>query len=246
MRLTADILQRAPCSLNTLHDRELNLRGFKIDTVENLGVLQDQCDLIDFSDNELTVLENFPRMLRLKGIYVCNNYLSRITRLGESLPNLETLMLMNNRINGLQEIDNLASFSKLELLSLLENPVVHLPNYRLYVIFRIPSLKCLDFQKVKRVEREEAIRFFNSPEGVSLLASVAAGDKSTRAVGSENRASHNTTSGAGGGVTPLTDEQKAEVRKAIESATTREQVDRIEKQLKTETFPFSTRPVDHV
>jgi U2 small nuclear ribonucleoprotein A' len=143
-------------------------------------------------------------------------------------------MLMNNRINGLQEIDNLASLPKLELLSLLENPVFHLPKYRSYVIFKIPSLKCLDFQKVKQHERLEANRFFNSPEGVSFLASVAAGDKSTRAGGADNRASHNTSSGGGGGSapTPLTDEQKGEVRRAIESATTREQVDKIERQLK--------------
>ncbi len=48
--------QRAGARLNPLQDRELDLRGYKIPMIENLGVAQDQFDAIDFSDNEIRSL----------------------------------------------------------------------------------------------------------------------------------------------------------------------------------------------
>lgn len=53
------------------------------------------------------------------------------------------------RLATLSEIDHLASFTKLELLSLVDNPVTDKLHYRLYAIYKIPSLKMLDFQKVQ-------------------------------------------------------------------------------------------------
>jgi hypothetical protein len=49
-------LQRARASLNTLDERELDLRGYKIPVIENVGVTQDQFDTIDLSDNEVQLL----------------------------------------------------------------------------------------------------------------------------------------------------------------------------------------------
>lgn len=189
-------------------------------------VSQDQFDLIDLSDNELRALENFPGMPRLSSLFASNNYVSHIGRLGEQLRNLTTLVLSNNRVNSLSEIDNIATLNKLELLSLTDNQVTHLPNYRLYVIFKIPSLKCLDFQKVKRVEREEAVLFFGSAAGKQFLAtalSMAAPDATGQVPAPPPVAPP---------VTVMTEEQKAEVRNAIQNATTREEVDLIEKQLR--------------
>ncbi|CAM9274484.1 unnamed protein product, partial [Ectocarpus fasciculatus] len=204
--------------------------GYKVADIENLAVLQDQFDLIDLSDNELRALENFPGMTRLSSLFVSNNYVCHVGCLGEQLRNLSTLVLSNNRINSLSEIDNIATLSKLELLSLTDNQVTHLPKYRLYVIFRIPSLKCLDFQKVRRVEREEAAQFFSSAAGLEFIGAVsgmkAAPDTAAKAPAPP----------AAPAPTTLTDAQKAEVRKAIQGATTREEVDIIEKQLRVWRF----------
>jgi U2 small nuclear ribonucleoprotein A' len=228
-RLTADVLLRAPNYLNTLKEREICLRGYKVADIENLAVLQDQFDLMDLSDNELRALENFPNIPRLTSVLASNNYITRVSGLGEHMPNLTTLVLSNNRINSLAEIDNIASLTKLELLSLTDNQVAHLPKYRLYVIFRIPSLKCLDFQKVKRVEREEAAKFFSSPTGVEFIACVSS---MTAGGGPAARAPPAPSAAAADGATVLSDAQKAEVRNAIQSANTREEVDIIETQLK--------------
>jgi U2 small nuclear ribonucleoprotein A' len=47
------------------------------------------------------------------------------------------------------ELDNLESFKKLKMLSLLGNPVTQKPNYRLHLIAKLPGLKVIDFRKVK-------------------------------------------------------------------------------------------------
>ena len=67
----------------------------------------------------------------------------------EFLPNLHSLVLTNNRLVNLVEIDPLASFPKLTFLSLLDNNITKKPNYRLYVIHKLKSLRLLDFKKVK-------------------------------------------------------------------------------------------------
>jgi U2 small nuclear ribonucleoprotein A' len=132
--------------------------------IENLGTtevcmsaaltpnsFQDQYDAIDFSDNDIIKFENFPLLPRLNTIFINNNKLSvLVSGLGPKLANLETLMLTNNKIANLGDLDALAEFKKLTALSLLKNPVIRHPQYRLYLVYKIPSLKWLDFQKVKR------------------------------------------------------------------------------------------------
>ena len=65
------------------------------------------------------------------------------------LPKLHTLIVTNNRLVNLAEIDPLASLPKLKFLSLLDNSITKKPHYRLYVIHKLPSLRVLDFIKVK-------------------------------------------------------------------------------------------------
>jgi len=72
-----------------------------------------------------------------------------ISKIHDSFPKLENLILTNNRITSLKQIDNLADCKNLIRLSMLNSPVTQKKNYRLYVISRLPNLKVLDFQKVK-------------------------------------------------------------------------------------------------
>ncbi|KXZ55630.1 hypothetical protein GPECTOR_2g1180 [Gonium pectorale] len=131
-----------------------------------------QFDSIDLSDNAIVRLDGFPKLLRLKQLLVNNNRVARIARgLDEFIPNLEVLILTNNRINNLQDIDPLATLRKLEHLSLHGNPVVMKPNYRLYVVSKLPQLKVLDFKKVKQKEREAAKATFGSEEAQATHAS---------------------------------------------------------------------------
>jgi U2 small nuclear ribonucleoprotein A' len=180
--------------------------------------------VIDFSDNDIKKLDNFPQMQRLNALIVNNNSVTRIgAGLAEHLPKLTTVILTNNRLANMSEIDRLAE-CKLESLSLLDNPIVTKSQYRLYVIYKIPTLKWLDFRKVQQTEREESAKFFKTPAGKAFLGAVAQEAKFLSEGGGAG--------GAGGGAVQLTEEQKAMVKRAIEAATTKEEIDLIERQLK--------------
>jgi U2 small nuclear ribonucleoprotein A' len=135
--------------------------------------------VIDFSDNEIKKLENFPRFKRLSSLLLSNNHIARIApSIAEQLVNLETVILTNNRVEHLSEIDNLAGCKKLSTLSFVGNPVVRRQHYRLYVVHTLPSVKFLDFIKVKPAERKEAERLFKSAAGQLMAADVEAEAKS--------------------------------------------------------------------
>lgn len=71
---------------------------------------------------------------------------------------------MNNKISDLREIAKLADCRKLQRLVLLNNSVTELPNYRQFLISRIPSLKILDFKIVTTKERKQSPIQFGEQE----------------------------------------------------------------------------------
>lgn len=165
MRITPELIEKCYQYTNkATTDRELRLRGLKINAIENLGATLNQFDCFDLSDNSIRKLENFPLLPRLKCLLLSNNRIFKIqNNLEQSIPNLERLILTNNYIQDLQDIDPLGSLNKLTNLSLINNPLTSKENYRFYVIHRLPNLKLLDFNKVKRSEREQAVALFGDP-----------------------------------------------------------------------------------
>ena len=187
-------------------------------------------------------------MPRLKMVLVISNHISKISpSIGENLLGLTDLILTNNRISSISEIDNIATLKKIENLSLLDNPVTYaIPQYRLYVVNKIPTLKSLDFKKVTTQERADAAKFFKTSSGKSIIVSVAEEKKIAAAAASaESDASGSATASAAVTAAPsskvlvLTEDQKRQVRVAIQAASTKEDIDLIERQLKTGTFAFT-------
>lgn len=147
--------------MNCCKDYELDLRGNKVSAIENMGATQNQFDSIDLSDNAIVKLEGFPKLPRLKTLLLNNNRIARISAgLEESIPNVQWLVLTSNKLSHLVDLSPLGSLSKLQYLTLLDNPVTKKPNYRLYVVSRCPQLKVLDFRKIKQKEREAAKQLF--------------------------------------------------------------------------------------
>ncbi|KAK1327988.1 hypothetical protein QTO34_012410 [Cnephaeus nilssonii] len=68
-KLTAELM--VPAAQHT--SAVMDLRGYKIPVIENLGATLDQFDAIDFSDNEIRKLDGFPLLRRLKTLLVNNN-----------------------------------------------------------------------------------------------------------------------------------------------------------------------------
>lgn len=106
VRITAELVRESPQFLNPLKQREIDLRSNKIPIVENLGATLDQFDAIDLSDNDITRLDGFPTLKRLKTLFINNNRIAKIApNLHQFLPNLEELILTNNNIQEFADLD---------------------------------------------------------------------------------------------------------------------------------------------
>jgi len=101
-------------------------------------------------------VENFPRLKRLRTLLLNNNFITRINpEIADQISQLEAIILTNNKIISLTEIDSLSRLLKLNVVSLLDNPVVKVKHYRLYTIHKLPNLKVLDFIKVTHEVRKD-------------------------------------------------------------------------------------------
>ncbi|KAJ3337513.1 U2 small nuclear ribonucleoprotein A' [Gonapodya sp. JEL0774] len=175
MRLTPEVIAAAPQGLNAVRDRELVLRGLKIPRIENLAVAKDQYSSIDLTDNDIRRLENFPPSPHLQTLLLASNRVHKIEPdLSKYVPNLESLILTNNQISELGDLDPLGNLRHLVYLSLLENPVSGKKHYRSYVIARCPSVRVLDFKRVKESERAAARKLFSGVTGKDLYATLSA------------------------------------------------------------------------
>jgi U2 small nuclear ribonucleoprotein A' len=117
------------------------------------------------------MLGNFPLSPRLSALLLARNRITTIQpTLAHTVPNLATLILTSNSIAELADLDVLATLPRLTHLVLLENPVTRKDDYRYWVLWRCPSVRFLDYQKVKQVEREKAGELFGTAEEPSELA----------------------------------------------------------------------------
>lgn len=229
VKLTPELIEQSMQYINPVRDRELDLRGYKIPTIENLGATLDQFDTIDFSDNDIRKLDGFPLLKRLKTLFFNNN---RIVRIGEGLehciPNLQTLMLTGNMIQELGDLEPLIPLKNLTNLCLLQNPVSAKPQYRQYIVYRFPQLKLLDFRKIKQAERESATEYFRSKRGKEMAREIAKKVKAQIAGTSVDK--------------PLTTpEERNKIREAITNASSLEEVQRLSKLLQAGHIPGEER-----
>ncbi|UVC54072.1 leucine-rich repeat, typical subtype containing protein [Theileria orientalis] len=170
MKLSPALISQGYQILSPTGDRTLSLRDSRISVVANLGATNDDYDSLDLSNNDIIKLENFPLLPRLKTLILAGNRVSKIADdIGSCLPNLSSLVLTNNSITTVSQLEPLFKCKSLERLSLLDNHVVAVPHFREYLIHKIPSLKYLNFTKVKRKEREEATALFCSDKATKLL-----------------------------------------------------------------------------
>ena len=161
VKLTSEVISRGFQYMNVSKEYELNLRGFKIMDIQNLSATNDQFACINLSDNSISEVNYLPQLKRLKTLILINNRISKIEKdFAINCPFFTNLVLTNNKISDFGQIDNISSCKSLQKLYLVDNVVTKIKNYRLYTIYKIPTLRILDYQKVKKKEREEAIKKF--------------------------------------------------------------------------------------
>lgn len=135
-------------------------------------------------------------------------------------------------------------------------------HYRLYTIHKIPTLKVLDFQKVKQSERERAQRLASSAAGAAMEAdcrlearaaassSAADGGVTSKTYNDDNETN---TFEPGEGknaeesfATQFTLEEKAKIREMVANAASAEEIDRIENLVKKGIFPGKNDSSDSI
>ncbi|KAI0538461.1 L domain-like protein [Xylaria digitata] len=239
MRLTAELLQNSPSWLNALKERELDLRGHRIPAIENLGVAGPQ-DAIDLVDNDIQVLGNFPLSPRIRTLLLARNRIFSIQpTLANSIPNLTNLQLESNNLNELADLDPLASFPRLTHLILRDNPATKKENYRYWVIWRCPSVRFLDYVKVKDVERTHATELFGRPESPTELAKRIMDAKSKVFSSSSSLENPGGATGLSMRMSriKLTDKEKKRLQDMIKRATSLDEITRLETMLREGRLP---------
>ncbi|KAL9616897.1 MAG: hypothetical protein Q9160_008286 [Pyrenula sp. 1 TL-2023] len=245
MRLTVDLIQSSLSYLNPLKERELDLRGHKIPLIENLASSNAvDHDAIDFTDNDISSLANFPFAPRIKTLLLARNRINQIQRnLATQLPNLHTLVLTGNRIAELADVtEALRGCQRLRFLSLGECPVERKEHYRLFLIWRLPTLRFLDYNRIRDVERQQATELFGGdPDAPTLLASKILNVKSrTFDPGVPSAELDGTRGGVGGGKAlrvKLTEQERKRVQKMIREAKDLREITRLERELREGRVP---------
>lgn len=154
---------------------------------------------------------------------------SRISEnLEEYVPNIESLVFTGNQIEELGDIDPLYTLENLSTLCLLHNPITAKPHYRPYIIYKLPQLRLLDFQKIRNKEREEAKALFKSKKGKELQKEIAKRAKTFVPGGNLNNIPQ--TKG-------LSEDEMRKIREAINRASSLEEVERLQQILQSGQIP---------
>nr|XP_056707726.1 leucine-rich repeat-containing protein 9 [Euleptes europaea] len=148
--------------LDSCHNlEELTLDGNCISNLEGISKLS---KLMRFSanNNHLTSLERsvFDNLTHLHYLSLENNRITSLVGLQKTYALIE-LYISNNYVSSNQEIYQLKGLNNLVILDTSGNLIVwKQDNYRLFVIFHIPSLKALDGVAVEQSEIENSKDLF--------------------------------------------------------------------------------------
>jgi len=158
-------------------------------------------------------------MRRLRTLLLANNRISSISQsLHLSVPNLTTLVLTNNNISELGDLEPLQEVKGLQYLSLLGNPVQEKKWYREWLVWRIPALRVLDFQRIRDKERQYAKGLFTTADGLpNSLATTLSTTVSTHTTATTVTTDEPRPTAKAGRL--MSKDEADRVRKAIASAT---------------------------
>ncbi|KAL1900357.1 U2 snRNP complex subunit [Ceratocystis pirilliformis] len=233
MRLTPDLIKSSLSYLNPLKERELDLRGHRIPNIENIGVAGPH-DSIDFTDNDIQTLGNFPLSPRLTTLLLARNRISSIQpTVANSIPSLRSLVLASNNLQQLADIEPLGGLKLLTHLTLVDNPITKHEHYRYWVVWKCPSVRFLDYQKVKQAERDRAVQLFGTEDEPTALTTEILGNRST----APSASSEDTSQTSKLTRMKLTEKENLRLQDMIKNATTLQEIIRLEKILSEGRLP---------
>uniref|UniRef100_A0A8C0IGR0 Leucine rich repeat containing 72 n=1 Tax=Bubo bubo TaxID=30461 RepID=A0A8C0IGR0_BUBBB len=133
-------------------EKQLKICGFK----RNVDVL-----VLYLAGQGLRSIPSLSRFHRLRYLWINNNKIQDLTFLIKNYC-LTELYLNNNELTDISD--------------LFHNPLAQDPDYRLYVIYSLPSVQLLDRKSVTQRERESALHLYNH-ERSCVVQSVAFGKR---------------------------------------------------------------------
>uniref|UniRef100_A0A7S3L603 U2A'/phosphoprotein 32 family A C-terminal domain-containing protein n=1 Tax=Amphora coffeiformis TaxID=265554 RepID=A0A7S3L603_9STRA len=239
MRITAELItELVEHRINDLEERELCLGGLGLVALEHLGAARNDFDAYDLSNNRIRRLENFPKVTRLKSLYVSNNLVDSLdaNNLQQNVPLLQNLVLSHNAVADFKFLQDLGeACPKLEFLSLVGNPIARRPHYRLCVLHLLPHVKCLDYVKVKQAERKTAAAWAKSAAGKAVLQQTKSEETTaptfTPGEGVDGQSSSSFVTAH------FTTEQKAYIRDLLMSAESAQEIEEIENAVRRGVLP---------
>lgn len=197
---------------------------------------------------------NFPLSPRITTLLLARNRVAAIQpSLASAVPNLTNLVLASNSITELADLDVLADFPRLTHLVLEDNPVTKkevsantIPqwenrrliylgqNYRYWMLWRCPSVRFLDYTKVREAEREHSRELFGTPEEPTALASQIMGQKSKGLAAAANGSAQAPSKLSR---IKLTDAERKRLQERIKNATSLQEIIALEKELNEGRLP---------
>ena len=144
------------------------------------------------------------------------------------------------QLRDLASLTPLFGLRKLEFLTLSSTALSQLPNYRTWIIHNLPSLRWLDYSKVKESERQSARSLYVNGEGSPTELAQSMGAQSVHIEAPAQQQANGKTFEVPGTEKKgkgLTEEQKMRVRKAIEKAGTLEEIQRLKRMLQDGFIP---------
>lgn len=128
MRLTEALIQKSPQVTNPLGERELDLRGVGLQHLDEsvLTKIAEDFDVLNFSDNQISTLDAFPKMERVTTLMLHKN--SMLTSVGAGVtlrtPNVHTFVANACGFYTLHSLKFLSGWKQLLRVSLSKCPVL--------------------------------------------------------------------------------------------------------------------------
>ena len=184
--------------------------------------------ILDLTNNNLTELPNLRYRTDIHTLLLSRNRINQDID-GRKLPrNIKRLVLADNGIEKLGDISGLRRAPKsLSNLILRGNKICHLEGYREYVIQLLPGLHTFDCTKISDKEREDAKQM-----SAKLLERINAEKKEDKKVNGKDASNRDKNIAMMDFVvSKMSEERRAELRKELASASSLDEIMRLEKLL---------------
>ena len=156
--------------LKVKHQKDLNLGG-----AENVEEVEEKCNSTSTGSSSESLKENNSRQIHNSPQKMMEkNPSSVVTNVvfNENELKNKSKTMKNCEKEEMAVLEQLSGMQNLEMISLLHNPVVSKPNYRLFVIHKFSNLRVLDFKKVKQKEHDSTKELFKSKKGKEQFKGV--------------------------------------------------------------------------